>query len=328
MLIAGDVGGTKTLLGLFDPGPARPRPIAVQSFETASYDDLTSIVAEFLAAPAIANQPIESAAFGVAGPVIGDTADLTNIPWRIDARKVAKRFRLARVGLLNDLEAMAYGVTVLDESEVHVLQPGKGGTGGNIGIVAAGTGLGEATLHDVGGRLIPAASEGGHADFAARTEREIRLVRWLIADHGRAEVEDVVSGRGLLNIHRLAHTEACLAGVDLASPDAPATITRAGLGGTCPGCVEALDMFVDAYGAEAGNLALRFVTTGGMFVGGGIAPKILPALTDGRFIRAFLAKSPFEDLLASIPVKVILNQETGLIGAAVRASHLRASTPA
>ena len=321
MLIAGDVGGTKTLLGLFDSRRPHPRPDAVQSFETTAYDDLTSIVAEFLQQPAVANQPIEAAVFGVAGPVIGDTADLTNVPWRVDARQVASRFGFARVALLNDLEAMAHGVTVLDESDVHVLQQGRRGKGGNIGIVAAGTGLGEATLHDAGGRLIPAASEGGHADFAARTEREIRLVRWLLDDHGRAEVEDVVSGRGLRNIHRVAHAGGCRASVDLKSPDAPAAITRAGLDGSCPGCVEALDMFVEAYGAEAGNLALRFVTRGGIFVGGGIAPKILPALTDGRFMRAFTAKPPFESLLASIPVKVILNAQTALIGAAVLAAR-------
>ena len=321
MLIAGDVGGTKTLLGLFDPRRARPRPDAIHSFETTAYGDLTSIVAAFLEQPGVANQPIESAVFGVAGPVMGDTADLTNVPWRIDARKLASRFGFARVALLNDLEAMAYGVTVLDESEVHVLQRGQPSKGGNIGIVAAGTGLGEATLHDAGGRLISVSSEGGHADFAARTEREIRLVRWLLADHGRAEVEDVVSGRGLLNIHGVAHSGECRASVDLKSPDAPATITRAGLDGTCPGCVEALDMFVEAYGAEAGNLALRFVTTGGIFVGGGIAPKILPALTDGRFMRAFTAKPPFEALLASVPVNVILNADTALIGAAVLAAR-------
>jgi glucokinase len=320
MLLAGDIGGTKTLLGVFDSGPIRPRAVLARAFGTLDYPDLISMIAEFTSEPPLRHASIESACFGVAGPVIGDSATLTNVGWTVDGRPIADRFGYTRVDLLNDLETMAYGVTVLQDSEVRVLQPGRPRQGGNIALIAAGTGLGEALLHNVNGRFIPVASEGGHADFAARNEREIALLRLLIAEYGRAEVERVLSGPGLLNIHRVTHDGACRAAVNLESPDAPAAITTAALERRCEGCVEALEMFVEVYGAEAGNLALRLVSTGGLFVGGGIAPKILPALTDGRFIRAFGTKAPFEPLLSSMPVKVILNSETGLLGAAVFAA--------
>ena len=323
MLLAGDIGGTKTLLGLFDSAPARPRPIAVRSFGTLDYDNLQTMIAAFLIdADADASAPgaVTAACFGVAGPVIDEAAELTNVPWHVDARQVAAAFGFRRVSLLNDLEAMAYGVTVLRESEVHVLQEGEALRGGNIALIAAGTGLGQALLHNMDGRFVPSASEGGHADFAARTEREITLVRDLTARYGRADVEHVVSGRGFFNLHPIAHDAPCVAGVDLHDPDAPAVISAAALDRRCPGCVATLDMFVEAYGAESGNLALRTVSTGGLFVGGGIAPKILPALTTGVFMRAFLAKPPLDAMLAAMPVKVILNAQAGLLGAAVFAA--------
>jgi glucokinase len=192
--------------------------------------------------------------------------------------------------------------------------------GGNIAVIAAGTGLGEAMLHNVDGHFVPSASEGGHADFAARTEREFDLVRALTARFGRVEVERVISGRGLLNIHTAVHEEPCAAGIDVDSPDAGAAISTAALDRRCRRCIETLDVFVEAYGAETGNLALRTVATGGVFVGGGIAPKILPALSTGSFMRAFRAKTPLEQMLDRMPVKVILNAESGLLGAAVFAA--------
>lgn len=321
MLLAGDIGGTKTLLGLFEPAAGRPRAIGSQAFTTLHYRDLSSILDEFIGTLAVEQRAIDGVCFGVAGPVIADTAQLTNVPWRVEARDIAGQFGFRRVDLLNDLQAMAYGVPVLHESELHVLQGGTPVGGGNMGLIAAGTGLGLAWLHHVDGRFIPSPSEGGHADFAARNEREIRLLRWLTGRDGRAEVEAVVSGRGLLNIHRVAHDEPCRAVANLEHPDAAADITTAASERRCPGCVETLDMFIDAYGAEAGNHALRTVSTGGLFIGGGIAPKILPALTDGRFMRAFRGKAPLEALLAAMPVKVILNPETALLGAAVYASR-------
>jgi glucokinase len=320
MLLAGDIGGTKTLLGLFDSAPARPRPTLVRSFGTLDYDDLETMIAAFLKDGHSMPAEIETVCIGVAGPVLDEAADLTNVPWRVDARRVRSTLGFGRVRLLNDLEAMAYAVPVLRESEVHVLQEGEALRRGNMALIAAGTGLGQGMLHNVDGRFVPSPSEGGHADFAARTEREMALVRDLTRRYGRADVEHVVSGRGFVNIHRVAHQHPCRAEVDLASPDAPAVISAAALERRCPGCIETLDLFVEAYGAESGNLALRAVSTGGLFIGGGIAPKILPALTTGAFMRAFLAKPPLESMLAAMPVKIILNGEAGLLGAAVYAA--------
>ena len=321
-LLAGDVGGTKTLLGLFDPGAGRPRPVAVRAFGTLDYDDLPSMIAEFLEDEVARGASIAAACFGVAGPVIDEAVELTNVPWKVDARSIASRLTSSRVMLLNDLQAMAYSVPVLEPSEVHLLQTGEALPGGNIAVIAAGTGLGEAMLHYVeGGGLIPSPSEGGHADFAARNEREIVLLRDLIVRYGRADVERVVCGPGLVNIHRVTHAGPCAAAIDLADADAPAAISTAALERRCAGCVEALDMFVDAYGAETGNLALRVVSTGGVYIGGGIGPKILPALANGTFMRAFRAKPPLEALLEAMPVKVILNAEAGLLGAGVYAAR-------
>lgn len=320
MLLAGDIGGTKTLLGLFEPAPVRPRAIVVREFGTLDFADLASMIARFVEDVEAAGASIEAASFGVAGPVVGDTARLTNIPWRVDRRQVAARFQLARVSLLNDLEATAYGVPVLQASETLSLQDGRPVNGGNIAIIAAGTGLGESCVCNFGGRYVPLPSEGGNADFAPRTEREIALVRDLIQRCGRAAVERVVSGPGLVNAHRVTHRGACAAAIDLADEAAPMAISAAASERRCEGCVEAFSLFVEAYGAEAGNLALRTMSTGGVFIGGGIAPKILPALTDGAFMRAFRAKAPLEALLDAMPVQVILNSEAGLIGAAVHAA--------
>jgi glucokinase len=324
MLLAGDIGGTKTLLGLFESSSARPQPLSVRTFATLEYDDLLTIIAEFVAAEGAAPSAIEAACFGVAGPVIDEAAELTNVPFKVDARRVMARFKFARVTLLNDLQAMAYSVPVLTPPEVHVLQEGQALKGGNIAVIAAGTGLGEAMLHYVTGRgFVPSPSEGGHADFSARTEREIVLLRDIVARYGRAEVESVLCGPGLVNIFRVTHHGRCDAAIDIASPEAPAAISTAALERRCDGCVEALNMFVDAYGAESGNLALRVVATAGVYIGGGIAPKILPALSDGTFMRAFRGKPPLEAMLEAMPVKVILNAEAGLLGAAVYAAQQR-----
>jgi glucokinase len=322
MLLAGDIGGTKTLLGLFDPASVRPRAIVIRSFPTLEFDDLTSMIAAFVKDDEVRHMSIDAACFGVAGPVIGDAAELTNVPWRVDARRVAAVFSLHRVNLLNDLQAMAYAVPVLREAEVHVLQEGEPLRGGNIALIAAGTGLGEALLHYVDGRFIPSPTEAGHADFSARTEREIALVRELTPRFGRVDVERVVSGHGLINVHSVTHRQPCSAKINIDDPDAPAAISLAAVERRCASCMEALDLFIEAYGAEAGNLALRSVATGGVFIGGGIAPKILPALTTGSFMHAFRDKSPLEGMLEKMPVKVILNAESGLLGTAVYAAGL------
>ena len=317
MILAGDIGGTNTRLGLFEPARPRPRQRAIQVLGTLDFPDLPSMIAAFLEAGSIDRATIDRACFGVAGPVVDDAAHLTNVPWRIEGPAVAKTFGLKRVRVLNDLVAMAYAVPVLEDSELHTLQRGDPIRGGNITLMAAGTGLGIALLHTVDGRIIPSPSEGGHADFAARTEREIALLRDLTARFGRAEVEHVVSGKGLVNIYRVVHRGPCAAAIEVDDADAPAEISKAALERRCGGCAEVLEFFVDSYGAEAGNLALGMVATGGVYIGGGIAPKILPALETGTFLNAFRAKSSFESMLAKMPVKVILNEETGLLGAAV-----------
>jgi glucokinase len=266
---------------------------------------------------------IDSAALGVAGPVTGDRAMLTNVGLHIAASEVGARFGARRAVLLNDLEAMASAIDVLAADELASLQEGTAIENGNVAVIAAGTGLGEAYLHRVDGVWRPVATESGHADFAARTDRELELVRMLREQYGRAEVEHVLSGPGLLNLHRFTHRGGECPIVDnLDDPDAPALVSQAALGGRCQGCAEALKMFVSAYGAEAGNLALRTMATGGVYVGGGIARKIMPALTAGSFMDAFLAKAPLTSLLAKIPVHVILNESSGLLGAAVSAQRL------
>jgi glucokinase len=319
MLLAGDIGGTKTLLGLFDRAVPRPHPIAIRAFSTREYGDLATMISVFAGEAAVPRSNIEAAAFGVAGPVLGKAAQLTNVPWGVDAQRLAETLDIGPVNLLNDLQAMAYAVPVLHSAELHVLQEGVPPADGNMALIAAGTGLGEAFLHFVDGRLIPSPCEGGHADFAARTERDISVLRSLVQRYRRASVEHVISGPGLVNLFRAMHAGPCRAGIDEESRGAPAAITSAALEGRCPSCVDTLATFIEAYGAEAGNLALRTVATAGLFVGGGIAPQILPAFADGTFMRAFRDKAPLDDLMARIPVKVILHAEPGLLGAAVYA---------
>lgn len=323
LILAADIGGTKTLIGAFERAARRPQCRTARSYGTLEYRALPDIINQFLSDSSIDGRAIDVACFGVAGPVIDEAADLTNVPWRVDARIIATTFGFSQVRLLNDLEAMAYSIPVLESSEVHVLQTGVRNESGNIAVIAAGTGLGEGVLHRINGRWVATPTEAGHSDFAARTEREIALVRDLTRRYGRADIEHVISGRGLLNIHPVAHgSTPCSGAVDLDDAGAPAAISSAALERRCAGCVETLDLFVEAYGAEAGNLALRTVATGGVFVGGGIAPKILPALTNGSFVRAFGAKPPLDAMLRAMPLSVILNGEAGLLGAAAFANFI------
>jgi glucokinase len=319
MLLAGDLGGTKTLLGLFHAGAPRPRPVAVTTFVTAEYTTLVHMVVRFLEANG--HPRIEAAGFGAAGPVADGRAVLTNVGWAVAASEIAETFRIPSVSIVNDLQAMAYSVPVLERRELAVLQAGRPDAGGNMALIAAGTGLGEALLHRVDGRLIPSPSEGGHADFSPRTADEVRLMELLTSMYGRAEWEQVLSGPGLVNIHRLTHPDGCeVCDPAVDRPLAPSLISRAALENRCPQCVRALEMFVAAYGAEAGNLALRSLATGGVFLGGGIAPKILTALQRPAFLEAFRGKPPMAALLDAIPVAIILNDQAALLGAAVVAN--------
>jgi glucokinase len=322
MILAGDLGGTKTLLGLFQREPRRPRPLVTRAYPTQEFDRFTAILDAF-ARDVGKPLRVDAAAVGVAGPIVDQHARLTNIPWDVSVSEIGTHLNVRRVALLNDLEAMATSVALLEGEEVAVLQRGELKTSGNAAVIAAGTGLGQAYLHRVNGRLLPVASEGGHADFAPRTDREFELARMLRGLYGRAEVEQVISGPGLVNIHRLTHAgKSCESVEGIAPAEQPAAISEAAFSQRCGRCREALEIFVEAYGAEAGNLGLRGVATAGVYVGGGIAPKILPALQNGRFIQAFRAKAPMADLVAAMPVSVIVKQDAGLLGAAIAAQRL------
>jgi glucokinase len=320
MILAGDIGGTKTLLGIFERTGTRPSRSSVREFSTPEFKNLSAVIRAFVADAGARKGTIDAAAFGVAGPVLGAVAELTNVDFTIDANAVGRDFDIPHVRLVNDLVALAYSVPLLEGDEIETLQDGHADPQGNMAVIAAGTGLGQALLHRVGERLIPSPTEGGHADWAPRNDRDVTVLRGLTARYGRAEVEYVISGIGIANLHRITHEQPCPFVTDIESPEVPALTTKAAMDGTCPGCMEALDVFISAYGAEAGNLALRSLATGGVFVGGGIAPKILPALKDGRFLHAFQEKGAFKDLVSRIPVRVILNSDAALLGAAVAAT--------
>jgi glucokinase len=324
MLLAGDVGGTNTRLGLFAPGDTRPELVQVRTYRTSGFDGLTRMLSAFLAEVGTGADQIAGAAFGVAGPVVDQRVELTNADWRIDARETSASLALRRVVLLNDLTAMALAIPVLRPDELVTLQAGTPDPRGAMALIAPGTGLGEALLVRDGARLIASPSEGGHADFAARTPRELALVAFLTGRLGRVDVERVLSGPGLVNIHGFVHTAACPALAE-DTGDQAARISAAALDRSCPQCVETLALFVSALGAEAGNMALRTMATGGVYVGGGIPPKILPALADPRFLAAFRAKDPLGDLVARVPVHVIVHPDPGLLGAAVAADDDRAA---
>ena len=319
MLLAGDVGGTNTRLGFFAAASPHPSPLEIRTYATGDFPDLESMVRAFLAHTGAGSGSIEGAAFGVAGPVIHGHATLTNAAWQVDAQAIAAFLGIPAVRLLNDLLAMAHAVPVLAAAELDTLQRGDVNPEGNAALIAPGTGLGEALLVNTGGVLVPSPSEGGHADFAARTTREVGLLEFLTEKFGRVDCERVLSGPGLVDIHRFVHGSRC-AQVDPDGPHAAAEISASALESRCPGCVEALDLFVGALGAEAGNMALRGVATRGVFLGGGIAPKIIPALKGRAFLDAFRAKDPLRKLVSAIPVHVVIHPDPGLLGAAVAAA--------
>ena len=320
MLLVGDIGGTKTDLAVVTPegGPRSPRAFA--EFPSASYSSLEALVREFLER---VDLPVTRACFGVAGPVIGDRVKMTNLPWIIEAAALAGALRFESVHLLNDLEAIAHAVPILRSDDLVTLNVGQAVAGHTLAVIAPGTGLGEAFLTWDGSRYVAHASEGGHADFAPTDASQIGLLQYLQARHDRVSVERVCSGRGiphiydyLKGIHHVAESPAVaerLAGVSDRTP----VIVEAALhpAASCVLCVATLDIFVDAFGAEAGNLALTLLATGGVYLAGGIPTHILPALRDGRFMLAFRRKGRMAELLATIPVHVIVTR-VGLIGAA------------
>ena len=305
MDIAGDIGGTHTRLALFDPGAAGPA--AVEVYSSRDHDGLEAMIAAFLAThPA----HVERACFGVAGPVQNGHVKTTNLAWPVDARQVARMLGIERVGLVNDLYANAYGIADLGPDDIATLRAGDPSMGGNAAVISAGTGLGEAGLFWDRRRYHVFATEGGHTDFAPRDDRETALRDHLARNHAHVSYERVCSGMGLVAIHDF------LSGSEGVGRTDASAITKAALDGSDELCVRALDMMVSIYGAEAGNLALKLLATGGIYVGGGIAPRILRKLQAGPFLEALDAKGRFSELLSRIPVHVILNDRTALLGAA------------
>jgi glucokinase len=322
MILAGDIGGTNSRLALFEKTEQGFMPVLEETFPSASFAGLGEIVEKFLGDK---SHSIESACFGVAGAVQYDLAKITNLPWVVDAGQVKRLVGHNRVRLINDLEANAYGLNELSEKDFDVLNIGIKNPTGNAAIISAGTGLGEAGLHfepDYARRLRPFPTEGGHTDFAPRNELEIELLRYLLTKFERVSVERVVSGMGLENIYQfLRDTKRAEVPVWLEeevreSKNVGAVISKYGLDGKAEICERTLNIFVSLYGAEAGNLALKMLATGGVFIGGGIAPKILPKLHSSLFLESFFAKGRMRQLLEAVPVSVVLNDKAALLGAA------------
>jgi glucokinase len=334
MILAGDVGGTKSNLGLFEAVEGRLRLVRSAQYRSPDHPGLESVVLAFLAAGPPAPGGIRAACFGIAGPVVDNRVSTPNLAWVVDGAVLAREAKVPVVSLINDLVATAEGIPELAAGEVAVLQEGvpeAPGHEGNRALVAAGTGLGTAFIPRVGDRWVPVPSEGGHVDFAPRVEEEIGLLRHLRERFGRVSVERVLSGPGLFNIYLYLRDvvklpESPRVRESLASGLDPArVIGEAGLpspAGGCPLCFRALETFVAVYGAVAGNVALLGTATAGVWLGGGIAPKILPRLSDGLFRETFRAKGRFTPFLERVPVRVILNDRAALLGAARRAAAL------
>jgi glucokinase len=323
MLLAGDLGGTKTLLGLFrQSGTARPDVVVTHEFSTLDFPGAADILRAFFAKTDVAADAIDAACFGVPGPVIDQRVQLTNVDWGVDARELQHTLGFKHVHLLNDLEAMAHVVPVLRDDELLVLQKGKKKATGNGALLAAGTGLGQALLVHRDGGWRPSPSEGGHVDFAARTPREIELLQELIRLYGRAQTEHVVCGPGLVNVARFTSRGQSFVFREGDASDLPGRKTDAALEKRCPHGVEALDLWVGAFGAAAGNFALAGLATGGVYIGGGIPPKILPAFETPTFLTAFNAKEPLDAVMRDMPVSIILNRHAGLDGTAVYANTM------
>ncbi|MBI3089285.1 MAG: glucokinase [Candidatus Tectomicrobia bacterium] len=322
MILAGDIGGTKTLLASCEPAAPRPLVVHRESYASREAAGLAELVRRFRGKHPGA---IEAACFGIAGPIQGGRSETPNLPWVVEAGELARLLGLPQVSLINDLEATAYGIAALDEGELVTLNPEGEARPGNAAVIAAGTGLGEAVLYWDGQRHQPFATESGHADFAPRTCREMELLRFLGKEFPRVSYERVISGPGLFRTYRFLRAwrgdaEPAWLTAELQEGDPSAVVTEVALARRDVVCEDALRMFVACYGAEAGNLALRCMAVGGVYLGGGIAPKILPALREAGFMAAFTAKGRFTDFLRRVPVRVICNEETALLGAARRAS--------
>jgi glucokinase len=322
VVLAGDIGGTNSRLGLFRVGHPRCRLIVEKTFLSKNYPGLEMILREFLR-----GQKIVSACFGVAGPATSGIVKATNLPWLIDIRSLQKELSLRKVEIINDLVANAYGVFMLKKNDFQILNTGKIRKG-NAAIISAGTGLGEAILFWNGNKHAPSPSEGGHVEFGPRNELEMELFKYLIDRFGRVSYERILSGEGLFNIYQFLRdskrfdNEPKWLSKKTQQEDPASVISETAKQKRNRLCAKALDMFSSIYGAAAGNLALQVMAVGGVYLGGGIAPKIIWKLKDGTFMKAFKNKGRLSEIVAQIPVKVIMNDTAALLGAAYHATEL------
>lgn len=313
MILAGDLGGTKANLGLFDVESGKLVRVAEKRYATQKHSGLEEITADFLNG---AHAKITGASFGIAGPVVNNRVHATNFPWIVDGDAVAKHLHVTRVRLVNDLEAAAYGIAVLEPADIEVIHPGVPSPQSTQIVIAAGTGLGEGILYWDGKRHIPMATEAGHADFAPNTKQHAELWKFLNDRLEFVSAECILSGGGFQRLHEFLDPAVCHPGFEDPATDPAPEITRRGLSGECKVCASTLDLWVEIYGSEAGNLALRTVARGGIYVAGGIAVKVLPKMRNGKFAEAVKHKEKLEGFLSQIPISVVLNEDCPLLGAA------------
>lgn len=313
MILAGDIGGTKTNLGLFDVQNSALVRVAHKRYASREHKGLEEIVADFVSAT---GAKVGAAGFGIAGAVVDYQVRTANLPWNVDGATVARLLNLDRVRLLNDLEATAHGVGVLTPADFETLHTGVAAPQAPRVVIAAGTGLGEAILFWDGSKHIPTATEGGHADFAPHTDQQAELWKFIKRRGEFVSAELVLSGRGFRTVHEFLSSSVRHPSFDDPTMDAAVEITKLALAKQCPVCVDAVNLWVEIYGSEAGNLAVRTVARGGIYVAGGIAVKILPLLRDGRFVAAAQHKEKMTDFLAQVPIRVVLDEECPLKGAA------------
>jgi glucokinase len=325
MILAGDVGGTKVHLALYNMVESHLVPIRDEKFPAHEFPGLEAVVEHFLSSGTEDKKSITAACFGVPGPVRDGRLKLTNLPWTLDTRDLERTLGIPHIFLINDLEANGYGIPQLAPDKIFTLHAGASDATGHQGLIAAGTGLGEALLIWDGKTHTPIPSEGGHCDFAARTDREIALLEHLRGTlKGRVSWERVVSGLGIQNIYTFLRDKEEIHEPKwlrdrMKAEDPNAVIGQCAEDGSSSLCFETMKLFAAAYGAETGNIALKVLATGGMYLGGGIAPKILQTLQNGFFTQAFLDKGRLSPLLQSIPVRVILDDTCALLGAAAYA---------
>ena len=319
MILAGEIGATRTRLAAFETEANRLKCVVEKIYPSHEHSGLSEILPKFTRSEGI---PVHSACFGVAGPVREGRSKISNLPWTIDAKELAAQLKLPTVGLLNDLEAYAYGIDALESKNFITISPGSEHAEGNRAVISAKTGLGMAGLFWDGFRHHPFACEGGHADFSPRDPIQIELLAYLQKKYGRVSCERVLSGPGVHDIYdflratKKAEEPSTLREQLNAATDPSPLISRLAMEGKFPICEQALAIFVDVFGAEAGNCALRYMNMGGIYIGGVIAAKIAPKMQDGSFMRAFLDKGRMESILKDMPVQIIANDDCGLIGAA------------